>query len=246
MRSLLSIHDVMPSTLPAVQRIIDSLPQRCLDKLTVLVVPGLDWSCTQVAQLRAWQGLGVRWAGHGWLHQCSAPRSFYHHLHSRLISRCAAEHLSLSRAQLQQLLADNYQWFCQHHLNPPQVYVPPAWAMGALRLADMASSPFSVFESTSAVIDASRQKVHRLPLVGFEADTRPRAWFLRHWNALNESWARATSTPLRIAIHPNDLQWHLGEQIPRLLDRVEAFIGYDDIIQGRGRKYAVTGGRYHD
>lgn len=230
MKSLLSIHDVMPSTLEQVQGIIDSLPKRCLPQLTLLIVPGLKWNEAQLQRLSRWQQLGIHYAGHGWVHNSGAPRGFIHRLHSLLISRRAAEHLALSRPQLNKLLSDNYSWFERHALRSPTLYVPPAWALGRLKPQDLAASSFSLFELTSCVIEADSGRKRFLPLVGFEADTLWRAVFLRVWNKCNELVARFTHTALRIAIHPYDCELHLARDIPKLLQRVDSFITYQELL----------------
>ena len=52
MNSLVSIHDVMPSTLEHVDRILRVFAESRIAHTTLLVVPGLDWQETDLDQLR--------------------------------------------------------------------------------------------------------------------------------------------------------------------------------------------------
>jgi hypothetical protein len=142
-----------------------------LPGLVLLVVPGRDWKPLQVAQLAHWQRQGMELAGHGWSHRAERIGTLYHRWHARFISRQAAEHMSLPRPALRQLLTDTHRWFEHHRLAPPELYVPPAWALGALRREDLAASAFRYFETTSGLYDVVSGARKHLPLMGFEADT---------------------------------------------------------------------------
>lgn len=229
MKAILSIHDVMPNTLEQVQGIIDILPSRAISKTTLLVVPGLDWKPDQIDQLKKWQDQGMELAGHGWVHQCSQIKGIKHRLHSLFISRNVAEHLSLSRQELIDLLNRNYQWFISNGLNPPKLYVPPAWAMGKLSKPDLKNSPYELFEVTNGVFDVQNQKFKTLPLVGFEADTTFRAIFLNAWNNFNVFIA-SDDRPFRVAIHPYDLELILADKIKQLIIRVNLFLDCSEIF----------------
>lgn len=228
MQALVSIHDVMPETLDQVQGLIDCLPPAARLHCLLLVVPGRDWQVHQVEQLRRWQRQGFELAGHGWSHRAPERRSLYHRMHSALISRNAAEHLSRSRRDLIELLTLCHQWFEHRELTPPRVYVPPAWALGALHREDLEVSPFRYFESTRGIY-CSRLGIYRyLPLVGFEADNAWQAVGLRLWNRINLAWA-GSNRPLRLALHPGDLQLKLAKDLLAQLDRLSSCLKFDDL-----------------
>lgn len=223
MNALLSIHDVTPDTIERVERIINALPNVCRQKLILLVVPGLPWTISQIEQLASWQRAGMELAGHGWIHSATHITSFYHRLHSALISRDAAEHLSLNRDQLMTLVHDSFAWFAEHNLRRPTLYVPPAWALGRLNTQDLRNLPFKYYETTSGIYSAEQDRHITLPLVGFEADTLFRQHSLMIWNSVNMLLGRHFGCT-RIGIHPFDFDYRLKNQIIPTIQRSEYFL----------------------
>ena len=227
--AIISLHDVMPDTLDETEALLadwltDVPPQR----VTLLVVPGLDWQPAQLDRLREWERQGYELAGHGWAHCVRRVKTLYHRLHSTLISRRAAEHLSLSEDELVTLLNDNYHWFKHHDFKKPELYVPPAWAMGQLDTTTLQRLPFRYFESTPGLLDSQHIRFRRLPLAGFEADRRWRGPCLRAWNGINRVLA-APQRPLRLSIHPCDHRLYLAASLRRWLNRVEP-VGYRSLF----------------
>lgn len=217
MRALISIHDVMPDTLDRTQDIIQRLRDHGHTDITLLVVPGRDWSSDDVARLARWAGEGIELAAHGWQHRAKRIRGLWHRLHSRLISRDAAEHLSLNGEEIAALMRDSAQWFARQGLPLPTTYVPPAWALGAISREQLSALPFRQIEVTWGIIDAESGHLQPLPLVGFEADTWLRAAFLRHWNRFQVWRARRTGRHLRIGIHPYDPELLLAAELDGLI-----------------------------
>lgn len=220
---IISVHDVMPHTLSPVREIIEShLSNFTPAHIQLLVVPGLEWSAADIDQLRAWSAQGYELAGHGWCHEVSAINGLYHHLHSRFISRRAAEHLSQTRAELTALVSRNYQWFEAHQLPAPTLYVPPAWALGRLSIQDVRQAGFHYLETTKGLCQLQTEEWRRLPLSGFEADVRWRKSILNGWNRFNARLAKP-DRPLRVSIHPFDLTYHLSDQLREYLSqRIDA------------------------
>ncbi|WP_317930178.1 polysaccharide deacetylase family protein [Halioxenophilus sp. WMMB6] len=214
MRALVSVHDVMPETLAEVEQILAKLSaaQVSPEKVYLLVVPGRQWQASQIAQLSTWQQRGYQLAGHGWQHVIRRKRGIKHQLHSLFISRNVAEHLSLSGDEISQLISDNYHWFHANGLPPPDLYVPPAWAMGAVSKAELQQLPFRYYEFSSGLFDAHAQQFLTLALTGYEADQYWRVPFLWLWNQLNVKWL-SRARVLRIAIHPYDFHYHLHDSI---------------------------------
>lgn len=219
MRLLVSIHDVMPSTLAATREIFDRLVDAGLAPVTLLVCPGTGWTPAALAELRALFERGALPAGHGWRHEVRAIRGLKHRLHSLLLSRRAAEHLALDTGEIVELIEANHGWFGDHDLPVPELYVPPAWAMGKVPRATLAGLPFRYYETLSGVLDSASDRFHRLPMAGFEADTALRAAFVGPFNALNAVWARLADRPLRLGIHPQDFDLKLAGQLQVWVER---------------------------
>ncbi len=230
MHATVSIHDVMPHTLSGVQSLVELIPEQQKSKVLLLIVPGLEWSSGQIDILKQFCDDGFALAGHGWHHQTPYIRSFYHRIHSLLVSRQVAEHLSYTRKELYALLQRNYEWFEQQKLPMPEVYVPPAWAMGKLTREDFKMLPFRYYEMTQSLYDSATDRFKRLPLVGFEADTWLRENFLRSWNSLNR-WLASSTKPLRISLHPYDLDYRLSKQLRQLIESIENWRSVSDVFE---------------
>ncbi|MEA3260319.1 MAG: polysaccharide deacetylase family protein [Pseudomonadota bacterium] len=218
---LISIHDVMPETRERVTDILEQLAWLPPAAVTLLVVPGKDWRAADLDWLRDLSERGYPLAGHGWRHRCDTPKSFHHRLHSAFISRDAAEHLSLDEERIIALIQDCHRWFVEHGLTPGPLYVPPAWALGAVNKRRLAALPFRYYETLGGLYDARDQRFHPMPLLGFEADTTLRAWSLNLFNRGNYLAALATGRTLRVSIHPQDLQLRLGAQVLPWVRRLE-------------------------
>jgi predicted deacetylase len=237
--AIVSVHDVMPSTLERVRHILELLDECGVPPATLLVVPGKDWTDEGLDALRGFAARGHALAGHGWVHRAAPePRNLYHRLHGRLISRNVAEHLSRSAGDLMDLVQECYNWFPGVDLPAPRLYVPPAWALGSLRATHLRSLPFRWYEVLRGYIDAERGRARWLPLTGFEADTGFRRVSLKLWNGLNIALARNIMGPVRISIHPDDLDLLLGDDLRRILRGPWRFFQEETVlappIQGDG------------
>ena len=210
--ALISIHDVMPETLPQVQRCLD----RCreFDHFTIylLVVPGKSWHDTQIDQLRQWVSEGCLLVGHGWSHHADSIQGLRHRLHSIMISRNVAEHLALDEYAILALMRRCRAWFVTHKLPAPEMYVPPAWALGQVRRSHLLSTGFRYVETLRGIIDLTERHLVSRPLIGYEADTQFRAAMVSLWNRANRLLPASAGLP-RLAIHPNDLDLKLSEDL---------------------------------
>ncbi len=230
-RALVSVHDVMPATLGRVQRILTLLNEARIPPPTLLVVPGKDWSPEALRDLRDLASRGHPLAGHGWDHKSiRGPRTLYHRLHGLLISRNEGEHLSRPPEEIVDLIRRCYDWFPSVDLPTPELYVPPTWALGALRIRDLESLPFRWYEILRGFVEGRTGRVRWLPLAGFEADTTFRKVSIRLWNSLNVAWARRVRGPLRISIHPDDLDLFLGDELRRMVRSPWRFIRESEVM----------------
>ncbi|WP_296807136.1 polysaccharide deacetylase family protein [Thiocapsa sp.] len=230
-RALVSVHDVMPDTLPQVERILSLLDDGGIAPVTLLVVPGTGWNSEEIEKLRRFQSRGCELAGHGWIHHVERITGWAHRVHSRLISRNVAEHLALDRVGIQHLIARCHAWFVEQGLGAPALYCPPAWAMGPIPRSTLASLPFTRYELFSGILSTQTGRMHPVPLTGYEADTAVRAVAIRAWNRLNRRRA-AREGWIRIGIHPHDLDLRLAEDLRRDLRRFRSHAGYSEVGAG--------------
>lgn len=234
--ALLSIHDVAPGTLGPIRRILGLLDDVGAPPATLLIVPGLRWEGEALETLRALARDGHPLAGHGWEHRAPPPRGAWHRLHALVLSRDQAEHLSRPRDELRRRVCRCHRWFGERGLEECGLYVPPAWALGALAPADLRALPFRWYETLTGFVDGATGRRRRLPLVGFEADTAPRRWTLRLWNGASVALGRRTGQPVRIALHPRDLELLLAPRAEALLRRPWNFVRVEDVMEdGNGR-----------
>ena len=218
MKYYISIHDVAPNNIEKIECIINLLQnQYGINKLCLLVIPGLKWEKKQVKQLVSWQDSGLEIAAHGWNHRAKGGKSLYHMIHGFFISGNCAEHLSKNRETIMDLIKKSYNWFVDNHFSPPTLYVPPAWALGNINTEDLPGLPFRNFECTTGIY--FKEKYQFIPLVGFEATTYYRAFFLRFFNFLNYLLAKFIGV-LRITIHPTDFQLYLANDINNYLSEI--------------------------
>lgn len=147
------------------------------------------------------QADGVDLAGHGWFHRC-VPRIPFHKLYSHVISRNAGEHLNKDAGEIAALIRRCHSWFADNGLKSRSLYVPPAWALGPVDRRMLDQLPFRYYETLTWVYDSVSSKFHRLPVVGFEADTLLRKHLLQVLNRLSMLQSQLFKKPLRLAIHP--------------------------------------------
>lgn len=229
--AIISVHDVMPQTMDNVETLLSRwLPAVAPDRVVLLVVPGLDWQPRELDRLRTWQRQGYELAGHGWRHSVQRVDTAYHRLHSALVSRNVAEHLPLSEHELDTLLRNNHQWFEHHDFTAPELYVPPAWALGKLSAETLQRLPFRYYESTTGLLDSQHNRFRRLPLAGFEADRYWRVPGLRTWNGINRLFA-SLQRPLRLSIHPFDHELCLARSLKRWVAQVQP-VAYRSLFNG--------------
>jgi predicted deacetylase len=212
-----SLHDVTPETLGRAESIVGMMVDAGVRDLAILIVPSGVWTDEQLETLRRWERDGHTLGAHGWTHRSVKPRELYHRLHSLLISRDVAEHLGRSADDVGAIVRRGEAWFADVGLAPPRLYVPPAWAQGAMPLTAYRDTSFRWVETLTGIYDVSAGRFRRLPLIGFEADTGLRAVTLRAANAVNVALSTASRRPLRVAVHPHDFDLLLSGDLRRML-----------------------------
>lgn len=227
--ALISIHDVTPATLPAVQEIRGLLQPAGCWPVTLLVIPGSGWEAGSLSVLQHWIGEGCDLAGHGWQHHCDRIHGIRHWLHSKCISRDVAEHYSHGPDSILEQIHKTFTWFALHEMPQPKLYVPPAWALGNLPRRRLQEQPFPLVETLTGIIDVAGRRNITLPLTGYEADTPVRAGILRANNHIQRQISRKLNRPLRIAIHPHDLHLQLANDLKCDLNAVRHLQQYRGI-----------------
>lgn len=231
MKALVSIHDVMPHTMTQVAELIALCRRYGVENLTLLVVPGHDWPQQHLNQVRQWQQEGYEIAAHGWRHQCLRIATLEHHIHSWVLSRDVAEHLSLNSDQIAALMARSRDWFQTNGFQVPDLYVPPAWALGKVSNEALENSGFGMVETLWGVrFPAARDRTY-LPLVGFEADTGLREMALRLLNGVAIS--ATNRKPLRVSIHPFDHRLRLQKNLEDILQNCRETLSYTSLCKNR-------------
>ena len=233
--ALVSIHDITPETIPAMLDIIKLLKNMNIFPASLFIVPGVKWSTENLNTIRELQNAGYELVCHGWLHECGEKKTIMHKIHGAILSRNAAEHLSRSAENIAELITRGFHWFNEAGLGQPAFYAPPAWAMGGISLHALRELPFKYYEFLTGFYHCRARSFYRLPLVGYEADTRQRVPSLVLMNMLNEGFAHCFSRPLRIAIHPDDFSYLLAESLKSILSRHKTFISYEGAMK---KKYA--------
>jgi predicted deacetylase len=229
----LSVHDVEPESLGRVERLVEVARTRNDGPVTLLVIAGRPWSDDEIRRLRRLVDDGCELAGHGVEHRAPSPATLAHRIHARVISRDQAEHLSRPRADLVERVERTWAWFREAGLPRPELYVPPAWALGRLTGADLKRLPYRWYETLGGFLDARTGRRRLLPLVGFEADTPGRRRALRLTNRANLALARRLGRPCRISLHPEDLELLLAADVHALLERPWRLLGTADAIAWR-------------
>ena len=231
MKAIISIHDCMPETMDKIQSILKWLKERNIPPVTLLVVPGKNWTENHLSLLQEYVQEGHTLAAHGWHHH-TQPKKILHRIHSLILSKEVAEHLDLNQQGIFKLLNKSYQWFIQKKLPPPTLYVPPAWALGAINKKTLSKTLYKQIEVTRGLIHLNSNKkaqLQILPLTGYEADSPFRVRFLSKWNQLQQNQAQIKSLPLRISIHPNDLDLPIAWQLNQQIKSVQTFLNYSDL-----------------
>jgi predicted deacetylase len=222
--AFVSIHDVMPSNLGKILEIMTFLRKEGVRPITLLVVTGMDWRSRDIDLLKKLQAnTNIELAGHGWRHRVDGFSTFRHRLHGMLISRNEAEHMSLPANKIADLIRRNHRWFLRAGLEPPDLYVPPAWAMGRISKKGLRALPYRYYETLFGVYDAYHGRPHPMAVCGYMADTWSRSLALRATNAVNR---QLIPRPLRIAIHPDDLKLLLASDLAACLKEDFHFSSY--------------------
>lgn len=240
-----SIHDVAPDTIGLARQILSDLARNNIKSVTLLVIPDArSWTAQGLAVLKSLEDEGYVLAAHGWTHNNEPPRSIYHKVHSALFSRDAAEHLDKNSAEIIEIMRRSRSWFEASGLRSPSLYVPPAWALGAVSLEMVAATGFEFVETLTGIYETSTQSFHRLSLVGFQAFTKFQAVVLHASNTINEAIADATGMPIRVAVHPYDFSLLSSGELKAMVECGRMSLALKDYLRQReSMKVAYPGAR---
>jgi hypothetical protein len=227
-----SIHDVAPDTIGLARQVLNNLARNNIKSVTLLVIPDArSWTAQDLAMLKSLEDEGYVLAAHGWTHHNEPPRSIYYKLYSALFSRDAAEHLDKSSAEIIEIMRRSRSWFEASGLRSPSLYVPPAWALGAVSLEMVAATGFEFVETLTGIYKASTQSFHHLPLVGFKAFTKFQGVVLHASNTINEAIADATGMPIRVAVHPYDFSLLSSGEVKAMVERGRMSLALEDYLR---------------
>ena len=229
MKALVSIHDVMPHTMREVAELLQICRDADIRAVTLLVVPGLDWSAVQLRRIRQWQDDGYVLAAHGWHHKCDSISTIRHRIHSKVLSRDVAEHLSKDSDQIAELMKRSGGWFDENGFDFPELYVPPAWALGGITDQALAETGFVMVETLLGVRLLQDGAFLNLPLVGFEADTALRTLALTCLNGI--ATKMPGNRPLRVSLHPHDHKLRLRHRMELALRDCGESVDYSYLLR---------------
>lgn len=213
---LISVHDVMPETLPEICEIVEALERRGRRPVTLLVAPGRRWRARQVDELRRFQDRGHELAGHGWRNGVPGSAGIPRRPARLAVTADTAEHRRHDGKGIARLIRRCREWFADQGLGAPRLYVPPAWVMGRIRRLDIRRLGFRYFEYAGGYYDAAIGVYQRVPIVGFEADGALRAAWLRLCNRINCASSHRNGW-LRVAIRPTDPNRSLSTDLACLI-----------------------------
>ena len=217
MKFYISIHDVKPDNINKVTEIIDLLlNQYKIAKICLLVIPGLKWEKKHINRLLNWQIRGIEIAAHGWTHKANDKRTLFHKLHSLFISKNCAEHLSKNTTNICKIMEKSFNWFIDNGFKKPTLYVPPGWAIGNIDKNDLSRLQFTHIECTTGFVYKKKYKF--IPLIGFEESNYIKGIIRRFCNYLNFILGQFIGY-IRIAIHPNDFELFLKDDIYNYLSK---------------------------
>lgn len=142
--------------------------------------------------------------------------------------------MALEPQEILALLEKSHGWFRQWGLSPPKLYIPPAWALGRISLKALSPLPYRYYETLFGVYNAATFQWTPMALCGYMADTPFRAMLLKATNRIN---AYLSLLPLRVAIHPEDLNLPLAGDLLDCLEAHPRHATYHAFLSGqRGNK----------
>ena len=228
MRYYISIHDVAPENINTIENIVNVLRFKYnITKLSLLIIPGLNWNTEQIKKMKNWQVQGIQVVAHGWTHVAQKKKSFLHIIHSFIISKDCAEHLSKNREDIVHLINKSFNWFIKNNFESPTLYVPPAWALGKINRNDIFLLPFDMVECTTGMF--YKGKYRFLPLIGFEAKTLIRSKLLKFFNVINFIFGKLVGI-VRITVHPNDFNLLLSDDVKMYLNNANNTIFLNELM----------------
>ena len=209
---LVSLHDVAPGSFAQSRRWLTEV-ERYGMRATLLVIPGA-W---RGAQMRArddferWlhdsEAAGHEIALHGWEHVAvddpSAPGSFFERTRSAVRARGCAEFAGLGPVEARRRLELGRAVLHDAGFQP-RGFIPPGWLARESTNAVLADLGFEYTATQWSVIDLLHGARHSIPSTSQRPNSPVTGAAARVNLRLTARWL-ATGRPLRMALHPDDL-----------------------------------------
>ena len=217
MSLLVSIHDVAPGTLPAVQRLRDMIGRQGVARATLLAVPNyhheirLDASVETARWLRERAEAGDEICLHGHVHQARHRPHGLDRLRAAAATAGEGECLQLEAAELDEMLVDGRKIVEDIIGKPVCGFVAPAWLEPPGFSQTLSARGFAWHESALWIerLTRGREQKYRFPVLGFATRTTARRIASLAYSGglgiLADMSPSAVVPRVRLALHPSDL-----------------------------------------
>jgi uncharacterized protein len=250
---VVSLHDVAPRTADQSRRWMDLL--RALDlTVSVLVVPGpwkgsprVDEDAPTAAWLRDLAVNGHEIVQHGWAHaepRTPQPGGPVVATVGRVLARGCAEFWRLAEADAGARLRAGRRALHRAGLEAPG-FIAPGWLMSSGALRAVATAGFEFTTTHRAVIDLVTEQKVFCPVLS-QRSASPLTGAAVATTSATASWRVRRQLPIRLAVHPDDLddgrtRHAVLSTCRRALDAGCESLTYGDVVRA-ARFVPATGG----
>jgi uncharacterized protein len=243
---VVSLHDVHPSSLSAVERQRSELRQVGVRKFSLLVVPNwhaqepLEGNSAFIATVSRWASEGDEIVLHGYTHSCvGLPEAKRDLFWTRLYTSREAEFLVVPadecrrRLTLGRALFDSFGWNAVG-------FIAPAWLMAPHVTSTLRDLGFAYTTTRTDVVPLwTHASPVRSPSLCYSTRSSWRRVASRVWNPCLLRTRRHSSV-LRVSLHPGDIEhptvWNqIKTLISASIDAGRTATTYRDFIVGTGR-----------
>ncbi|WP_133365744.1 DUF2334 domain-containing protein [Qipengyuania sediminis] len=211
-RLLVSVHDVHPGSLAAVDRLADQLEAHLGGPHFAMLVVPEHWAGTPIrgdaafaARLRSWADRGVEMFVHGWHHRDQAAHAGIAAFKARHMTASEGEFLGLSEEEAAQRMEDGKSLIEDIIGGPVAGFIAPAWLYGPGARAALVKSAFQLAEDHMRVWrPATGEVVAKGPVLTWASRSAARTASSLLAAGLGRTLLRPLRT-LRVAVHPGDV-----------------------------------------